>query len=145
MLEINQTKNWSSQTLQNYFDYFILFQLPMLRLSCISNYDSYMAEPLTKNKTNHTVQNPLNYLSCISLHYSYLDEKNKTKWNQTNCPLPHGLFNFCELTLHVKIQLPMLCLSCISVVEDEKKIGRRTRLGLKCQTPVKVKPLPLPG
>ena len=53
---------------------------------------------------------------------SYLDEKIKSnKPNQPNRPKPLGLSYFYELRLHAKFQLPRLCLSYISMVEEKKE------------------------
>ena len=49
--------------------------------------------------------------------------KPNQKPDQPNFPKPLGLSYFCELSLHTKFQLPRLCLSCISMVED----GRRRK------------------
>ena len=52
-------------------------------------------------------------------------KKNLIKPNQPRNPKPLGLSYFCELSLHTKFQLPRLILSCISMVEDEKKKEKR--------------------
>ena len=44
-----------------------------------------------------------------------------TKTNQPNQLKPLGLPYFCELSMYARFQLPRLCLSCISMVEEEKK------------------------
>ena len=55
----------------------------------------------------------------------WLRKTNPTKWNQKtdqpNFPKPLGISYFCELRLYAKFQLPRLCLSCISMVEEKKK------------------------
>ena len=45
----------------------------------------------------------------------------KPKPDQPNFPKPLGISCFCELRLHAEFQLPRLCLSCISMVEEEEK------------------------
>ena len=47
--------------------------------------------------------------------------KPNQKPEQPNSPKPLGISYFCELRLHAKFQLPRLCLSCISMVEEKKK------------------------
>ena len=39
----------------------------------------------------------------------------------TKRPKPPESSYFCELSLYDEFQLPRLCLSCISMVEDEKR------------------------
>ena len=46
-------------------------------------------------------------------------KKNLTKPNQPRNPKPLGLSYFCELRLHAECQLPRLCLSSISMVEEK--------------------------
>ena len=47
--------------------------------------------------------------------------KTNKKVNQPSQLKPLGLSYFCELSMYAKFQLPMLCLSCISMVEDGKE------------------------
>ena len=80
------------------------FQFPRLCLSYISTQDSYIAG---KNQANQT---------------------KPKKPNQPSCLKPLGLSYFCELSLHTKFQLPRLCLSCISMVEDGEKKEEKRRI-----------------
>ena len=53
--------------------------------------------------------------------------KPNQKPNQSNSPNPLKWSYFCELRLHPKFQLPRLCLSYISMVEENKR--RKTSWG----------------
>ena len=53
--------------------------------------------------------------------------KPNQKPNQPSCLKPLGLSYFCELSLHTKFQLPRLCLSCISMVEDGEEKRRKEK------------------
>ena len=60
-------------------------------------------------------------IPCITMLRKPKLTKPNQKPNQPSCLKPLGLSYFCELSLHTKFQLPRLCLSCISMVEDEKR------------------------
>ena len=51
--------------------------------------------------------------------------KPNPKPNQSNRPKPLVLSYFYELSLYSQFQIPMLCLSCISMVEKKKKIRKK--------------------
>jgi len=64
---------------------------------------------------------------AILLRKTKLTKPNQ-KPNQPSCLKLLRLSYFCELNLHTKFQLPRLCLSCISMVEDGEKRKEKKKI-----------------